>query len=282
MTAPWQALRTERPDWPAGSAGVQDAVDAARAALARLNGPRGVRDRTGRVAAAASMRAARASAALAGAPLGLDPSGAAIGDPVLAGAVRAAAALDGLVGTWRRAPRQVLARLHTLAAADLAAADDLGRPRADPDRPDLVSGRLAALADLVVSSPWPAPVMVAIVHGESGRVGAVRVGGRGRRAGGGEADHGVDGPRPGRLVGARGCTPANAGRVPIRAGRIRRRRRWGRRVGGLRLRGPRPGCGRRGRRGPGVHRGISACSQKFPGRIRIADRIVQIGQFAKL
>ena len=163
MTAPWHA---DRPDWPAGSADVRDAVDAARAALARLNGPRGVRDRTGRVAAAASMRAARASAALAGAPLGLDPAGATIADPVLAGAVRAAAALDGLVGTWRRAPRQVLARLHTLAAADLVAADDLGRPRADPDRPDLVSGRLAALADLVVRSPWPAPVMVAIVHGE--------------------------------------------------------------------------------------------------------------------
>src|SRR6478609_2894326 len=95
MTAPWQAVRTNRPDWPADSADVRGAVDAARAALA-------------------------------------------------------AAALDGLVGTWRRAPRQVLARLHTLAAADLVAVDDLGRPRADPDRPDLVSGRLAVLADLVV------------------------------------------------------------------------------------------------------------------------------------
>lgn len=166
MTAPWQVVGASRPDWPAGVDEVLDAVEAARASLARLNGPRGVRDRTGRVAAAALMRAARASAALAGAPLALDRSATSVGDPVLAGAVRVSAGLADLAGTWRRAPRQVLARLHTLAAADLAPPDELGRPRVDPDRPEQVSGRLAALADLVVRSPWPAPVMVAIVHGE--------------------------------------------------------------------------------------------------------------------
>lgn len=166
MTAPWQEVVEGRPDWPAGSAEMLDAVEAARSALARLNGPRGVRDRTGRVAAAALMRAARASAALAGGPINLDPATTAIDDPVLAGAVRSAAALDGLVGTWRRAPRQVLARLHALAAAGVVDRDDLGRPRVDLDDPGLVSGRLASLADLVVRSPWPAPVMVAIVHGE--------------------------------------------------------------------------------------------------------------------
>lgn len=166
MTAPWQLVVECRPDWPAGSTEVLDAVEAARSALARLNGPRGVRDRTGRVAAAALMRAARASAALAGGPLNLDPATTAIDDPILAGAVRSAAALEGLVGTWRRAPRQVLARLHALAAAGLVHRDDLGRPRVDPADPGLVSGRLAGLADLVVRSPWPAPAMVAIVHGE--------------------------------------------------------------------------------------------------------------------
>lgn len=166
MTAPWQAMLARRPGWPAGVTGLSDAVEAARVALARLNGPRGVRDRTGRVAAAALMRSARASAGLAGAPLNLDPAAASIGDPVLAGAVRVAAALDGLAATWPRAPRQVLARLHTLAAADLLGADELGRPRTDPADPGMVSARLAALADLVVRSPWPAPVMVAVVHGE--------------------------------------------------------------------------------------------------------------------
>lgn len=166
MTSPWESAVASRPDWPACSAGTLDAVGAARDALARLNGPRGVRDRSGRVAAAASMRAARASAALAGGPLSLNPEATAIDDPVLAGAVRSAAALDGLVGTWRRAPRQVLARLHTVAAADLVGPAELGRPRVDPIRPGLISDRLAALADLVLRSPWPAPVTVAIVHGE--------------------------------------------------------------------------------------------------------------------
>ena len=166
MTAPWQGAVANRPDWPVGSSEVLDAVEAARAALARLNGPRGVRDRTGRVAAAALMRAARASAGLAGAPMGLDPAATSIADPVLAGAVRVAAAMDGLAATWPRAPRQVLARLHTLAAADLVDRDGIGRPRVDPADPGAVSARLTALADLVVRSPWPAPVMVAIVHGE--------------------------------------------------------------------------------------------------------------------
>lgn len=166
MTAPWVQAAAADPSWPAAEGPVAAAVDAARSALARLNGPRGVRDRTGRVAAAAAMRAARASAALEGVPLALDPQDVAITDPVLAGAVRVAAGLGGLSGTWRRAPRQVLARLHTLAAADLVAESELGRPRVDPARPDLVSGRLAALSDLVVRSTWPAPVLVAIVHGE--------------------------------------------------------------------------------------------------------------------
>jgi hypothetical protein len=166
MAAPWEVVVADRPGWPDGSADLRAAVEGARAALARLNGPRGVRDRSGRVAAAALMRAARASAALAGAPLGLDPSTGSIVDPVLAGAVRAAAALADLSGTWRRAPRQVLARLHTLAAADLVGSDGLGRPRVDPGDAGAVSARLAGLADVVVRAPWPAPVMVAIVHGE--------------------------------------------------------------------------------------------------------------------
>ena len=166
MTAPWMQVLAADPSWPAADGPAMAATETARAALGRLNGPRGVRDRTGRVAAAAAMRAARASAALEGVPLTLDPEVGSITDPILAGAVRAAAGLGGLTETWRLAPRQVLARLHTLAAADLVTRDELGRPRVDTGRPDLVSGRLAALSSLVVRSPWPAPVLVAIVHGE--------------------------------------------------------------------------------------------------------------------
>ncbi|MFD6107796.1 oxidoreductase, partial [Nocardia salmonicida] len=68
-----------------------------------------------------------------------------------------------LVGTWRRAPLQALARLHLLAAADLVTDEqELGRPRSAPG----VAERLDMLAQTVQSSKAPAPVVAAIVHGE--------------------------------------------------------------------------------------------------------------------
>ncbi len=88
--------------------------------------------------------------------------GGTVTDPRLAGALRVAASLAELEVVWRRAPLQALARLHVLAAADLAAPDQLGRPRPDPG----IGPRLAALADVITAAPWPAPVMVAVVHGE--------------------------------------------------------------------------------------------------------------------
>ena len=108
------------------------------------------------------MRAARASAALDGGSPTL-PSEGTLPDPVLAGALRVAQALSGLLNIWQRAPLQVLARLHVLAAADLAAGPQLGRP--DPS--DEVTVRLDGLAQLIVGgSQVPAPVLVAVVHGE--------------------------------------------------------------------------------------------------------------------
>jgi hypothetical protein len=115
-------------------------------------------------AAEASLRAARASSVLDGGSLQLsdgDP------DPVLAGALRVSEALEGgatsLVGVWQRAPLQAIARLHALAAADLAGDDRLGRPRSDAD----VGRRLALLADIVTGGTRvPAPVLAAVVHGE--------------------------------------------------------------------------------------------------------------------
>ncbi len=113
-------------------------------------------------AAEASVRAARASAALDGGSAAL-PSDGAVHDPVLAGALRVAAALGGLLSSWQRAPLQVLARLHVLAAAGLAPEPALGRP--DPSRE--VTARLDGLAQLVTgSSRVAAPVLVAVVHGE--------------------------------------------------------------------------------------------------------------------
>ena len=123
-------------------------------------------------AAEAALRAARASSVLDGGPLQLSDAGTA--DPVLAGALRVSEALEGgatsLVGIWQRAPLQAIARLHALAAADIADDDGLGRPRADTD----VGRRLELLADIVTGgSPGPtrsrgvpAPVLAAVVHGE--------------------------------------------------------------------------------------------------------------------
>ncbi len=108
------------------------------------------------------MRAARASAALDGGSAALPAEGP-VDDPVLAGALRVAEALGGLLSTWQRAPLQVLARLHVLAAADLSPDPALGRPRSSPG----VTARLDGLAHLIVGgSQAPAPVLVAVVHGE--------------------------------------------------------------------------------------------------------------------
>ncbi|BBZ11687.1 hypothetical protein MBRA_18820 [Mycobacterium branderi] len=116
-------------------------------------------------AAEAALRAARASSVLDGGPLQLDES--ATSDPVFAGALRVAQALEGgetnLVAVWQRAPLQALARLHMLAAADQVDEDRLGRPRADAD----VAPRLELLADLVSGGTRaPAPVLAAVAHGE--------------------------------------------------------------------------------------------------------------------
>ncbi|SDO89305.1 hypothetical protein SAMN04515671_2267 [Nakamurella panacisegetis] len=143
--------------------GVPEAVSRARTAIEQVHRHPANRRGWPRTSAAASVRAARASAMLDGGSGEIDPAAASVSDPVLAGALRVAAAIGGLVPVWERAPLQALARLHTLAAADLSHPDLLGRPA--PDRPDLAA-RLSALAQTVLAAPWPAPVMVAVVHGE--------------------------------------------------------------------------------------------------------------------
>jgi Fic family protein len=149
--------------------GVADAAAEARDAIDRLFGHRMLRRQSGPVSAESSLRGARASAALEGADYDLETvRGGAVTDPAVQGALRVATGLGRLVDTWPRAPRQVLARLHTLAATDVVPASALGRPVADP----AVAARLDALADLV-SAPVgsggtaaPAVIVAAIVHGE--------------------------------------------------------------------------------------------------------------------
>jgi hypothetical protein len=86
---------------------------------------------------------------------------------VLAGAVRAAEESGRLLPVWRTSPLQALARLHVVAAADLVPQQrheaELGRPRTGED----VASRLNLLAGLVTGgTAVPAPVLVAVVHGE--------------------------------------------------------------------------------------------------------------------
>ena len=115
----------------------------------------------------AGLRSARASAALEGVEISLDElRSAGSANPVFQGALRVSADLGNLRETFIRAPRQVLARLHVLAAADLTSPDRLGRPREGVGAAT-VTRRLGALADLL-SRPTKAPavVMAAITHGE--------------------------------------------------------------------------------------------------------------------
>ena len=145
--------------------GVAAAGEEAREALGRAHRHRTNLRGWPATAAEAALRAARASSVLDGGSLQLSDAGAP--DQVLAGALRVSEALEGgatsLVGVWQRAPLQAIARLHALAAADLADDDRLGRPRSDVE----VSRRLALLADIVTGGTQvPAPVLAAVAHGE--------------------------------------------------------------------------------------------------------------------
>src|SRR4051794_41679673 len=88
-----------------------------------------MRNRSAEVSTESALRGARASAALEGRDVPLaDLRAGVVDDPVVQGALRVSAGLGSMVDTWPRAPGQVLARLHVLAAADLVDRGDLGRP----------------------------------------------------------------------------------------------------------------------------------------------------------
>src|SRR5829696_6212854 len=142
--------------------GVRDAADAARAGIDRLLGHKVLRRESAGVSTESALRGARASAALEGVDVPLSELRAGkIVDPVVQGALRVSAGLGSMVETWPRAPGQVLARLHLLAAADLADPGALGRPAAH------AGTRLSGLSSLVTGTTTaPAVVVAALVHGE--------------------------------------------------------------------------------------------------------------------
>ena len=160
--------------------GVADAVERARAAVDGLRGHRVLRRSAERVSSESALRGARASAALAGADLPLDvvrrtvSAGGRLPDAeeaVVQGALRVAAETGPLQRTWSRAPLQAVARLHTLAAADLAPPDQLGRPA------PAAAQRMTSLGQLLTSpTTAPALVVAAVVHAELATMGAFPAG----------------------------------------------------------------------------------------------------------
>ena len=134
-----------------------DARDRADAAMRH----RALRRHGGQVAAEAGLRAAVASAALEGHAYDLEEvRGGTVTDPVVQGALRVAEGMAGLVDLWPRAPRQVLAKLHVLAARGVVPADDLGRLTGGASRIDALSGLVAG------NSTTPPLLLAAIVHAE--------------------------------------------------------------------------------------------------------------------
>lgn len=145
----------------AGLAGIAQAAAATRDAIDVVLRQRGVQ--TGAVALAAESvrRGAAASASLEGA----DPASA--DDPVVKGAMRVTEESFDLVRLWRSAPLQVLARLHLLAAADLADSDALGRPASTVSARRLTSTMAEIARVTEPGSSVPALVVAAVVHAEA-------------------------------------------------------------------------------------------------------------------
>lgn len=166
--------------------GVADAIERARRAVDGLRGHRVLRRYAERVAAESALRGARASAALAGTDVPLEDLRAALAaadDPgdldglgdvdveVLQGALRVAAEVGTLRSTWPQAPLQVIARLHTLAAANSVPDAELGRPV------PAAAARLSGLGQLLTTpSTAPALVVAAVAHAELATMSAFAVG----------------------------------------------------------------------------------------------------------
>lgn len=145
-------------------ADVPATVDLARERVDRALRHRALRRQGGQVAAEAGLRSAVASAALEGHAYDLDAvRDGTVTDPVVQGALRVAAALPGLAELWLRAPRQVLAKLHVLAARGVVDEPELGRPVPAPAVADRLDGLVALLGG---GTGAPPPVLAAVVHGE--------------------------------------------------------------------------------------------------------------------
>jgi Fic family protein len=161
--------------------GVPEAAEGARASVDRLLAHRMLRRRSADISVEAGLRSARASAALEGADIPLDvlrttgSDAPTLQDATLQGALRISAELGGLSDLFSRVPMQALARMHLLAAADIAPAETVGRPRLsgqpaeDGPGPDTLeaNARLEGLVRLLGQpTSAPAVVVAAVLHAE--------------------------------------------------------------------------------------------------------------------
>ena len=142
--------------------GVPSAYAAARDGIDAMLRDRGLRRTAPEVTAESLLRGAHASAVLEGSGSSLDDVRAGAGDEVADDAVRVSTELLSWAPTLSRSPMQVLARLHTLAAARSLPDEQLGRPR-DADS----AARLRAVAEvLTASGDLPAMLIAAVAHAE--------------------------------------------------------------------------------------------------------------------
>jgi hypothetical protein len=148
-------------------------IQAARDAIDALLWRRDIRAEAAQVAVESIDRGARDSAAIDGADqVGVDDSPM---GRVRASAIAVTSQALGQADVWPRAPLQVLAHLHAVAAHGFS--DELGRPRSGDVVDDpmhigmappaaMVSPRLTLLSDVVTGDAVPAMFEAALVHGE--------------------------------------------------------------------------------------------------------------------
>jgi hypothetical protein len=142
--------------------GVPSAFAAARDGIDSLLRDRGLRRTAPETTAESLLRGAHASAVLEGSASSLEGVRAGAGDEVAQDAVRVSTELLTWGPTLSRSPLQVLARLHTVAAARSLPDDRLGRPR-DAES----AARLRGVADvLAAGADVPAMLVAAVAHAE--------------------------------------------------------------------------------------------------------------------
>lgn len=142
--------------------GVPAAFSASRDGIDALLRDRGLRRTTPEDTARSLLLGAAANARLEGDDVDADALTAGEGNPTSQAALRLSGQLLGTVPAWRRAPLQVIARLHSVAASGSAPDDELGRP-SNPEG----TARLAELGKaLVTPTTAPGLVVAALAHAE--------------------------------------------------------------------------------------------------------------------